>query len=139
VFTVGQGTVSDTPLDEFATIYQKWTPASPQSIGAGNWTAFSGACWFFGKNLYDRYKVPIGLLSDNWGGTYIQTWMSPVALQKCTEKDFPLAFELPKITVNGADPNKPSVLWNAMITPILPMTVKGFTWYQGESNSSMWG
>jgi sialate O-acetylesterase len=31
--------------------------------------------------------------------------------------------------------NQPSALYNAMIAPILPLKIKGFLWYQGESNS----
>ncbi|MEO7211800.1 sialate O-acetylesterase [Mucilaginibacter sp.] len=30
--------------------------------------------------------------------------------------------------------NNPTVLFNAMISPLLPFTVKGVIWYQGESN-----
>ncbi len=30
----------------------------------------------------------------------------------------------------------PSLLYNAMIHPVLPYTIKGFTWYQGESNTA---
>lgn len=29
-------------------------------------------------------------------------------------------------------PKTPSVLWNAMIHPLLNMTLKGVAWYQGE-------
>lgn len=37
---------------------------------------------------------------------------------------------------NGIYHNKAlSTLWNAMIVPILPFTIKGVIWYQGESNS----
>lgn len=32
--------------------------------------------------------------------------------------------------------NQPTALFNAMIAPVLPMKVKGFLWYQGESNVS---
>ena len=32
------------------------------------------------------------------------------------------------------NPNNPSVLFNAMINPIIPYTIKGAIWYQGESN-----
>jgi sialate O-acetylesterase len=35
----------------------------------------------------------------------------------------------------GADPNLPSVLYNGMIAPIVPYTIQGATWYQGESNA----
>lgn len=30
--------------------------------------------------------------------------------------------------------NQPTALYNAMIAPILPIKIKGFLWYQGESN-----
>lgn len=32
--------------------------------------------------------------------------------------------------------HRPSVLFNSMISPIVPFTVKGAIWYQGESNAS---
>jgi sialate O-acetylesterase len=35
----------------------------------------------------------------------------------------------------GIDPNAPSVLYNAMIVPLLPYAIKGVAWYQGESNT----
>ncbi|MCF0074161.1 sialate O-acetylesterase [Dyadobacter sp. CY261] len=31
--------------------------------------------------------------------------------------------------------NQPTALYNAMIAPVLPLKVKGFLWYQGESNT----
>jgi len=127
VFTVGQGTTSPTPLLEFTTIVQHWSVASPASIGLGNWSAFSAACWFFGKDLYDNLQVPIGLVSDNWGGTIVQAWSSPEALAKCKSAES----SEPKV----GGPNDPSQLWNAMIVPVLPMSIKGATWYQGESNA----
>ena len=67
----------------------------------------------------------MGLISTNWGGTYIQPWSSPDALAQC-------------VTTNDYYPdnrNQPSLLWNAMIYPLLNMRVKGAVWYQGESNA----
>lgn len=32
--------------------------------------------------------------------------------------------------------NQPTALYNGMLAPIIPYTLKGFAWYQGESNSS---
>ena len=31
--------------------------------------------------------------------------------------------------------NQPTALFNAMIAPVLPMKIRGFLWYQGESNA----
>ncbi len=34
----------------------------------------------------------------------------------------------------GGSPNRPAVLWNGMIAPLLPFPFTGAIWYQGESN-----
>ncbi|NXT78750.1 SIAE acetylesterase, partial [Zapornia atra] len=34
-------------------------------------------------------------------------------------------------------PQTPSVLWNAMIHPLLNMTLRGVAWYQGEANANL--
>lgn len=39
------------------------------------------------------------------------------------------------IPVSLDDPNQPTVLFNAMISPLLNMTFQGAIWYQGESNA----
>ncbi|MDR1417439.1 MAG: 9-O-acetylesterase [Prevotellaceae bacterium] len=42
---------------------------------------------------------------------------------------------LPPRPQSPDNPNRPSVLFNAMINPIVPFTIKGAIWYQGESNA----
>ncbi|HTV23797.1 MAG TPA: sialate O-acetylesterase [Polyangiaceae bacterium] len=36
----------------------------------------------------------------------------------------------------GLDSKLPTVLYNGMIAPLLPYTIRGATWYQGESNTA---
>jgi len=127
LFTVGEGTTSITPLSEFTTISQVWSVASAATVGVGDWTEFSAVCWFFGRDIYDKLKIPIGLVSDNWGGTPVEAWSSPDALKVCNTSS-------PSVTSVGG-PSDPSNLWNAMIVPVLPMTITGATWYQGEANA----
>lgn len=40
----------------------------------------------------------------------------------------------PLPAVDGLDRRMPTVLWNAMVAPLLPYTFRGIIWYQGESN-----
>jgi sialate O-acetylesterase len=42
---------------------------------------------------------------------------------------------LPQPPSNSNSPNRPTLIYNAMINPILPYTIKGVIWYQGESNA----
>ncbi len=39
--------------------------------------------------------------------------------------------------VSPDNPNQPTVLFNAMINPLIPYTMRGVIWYQGESNAGM--
>ena len=56
---------------------------TPQSNCDGNWSActpqtvagFSAAGFFFGRELHNKYKVPIGLINTSWGGTPVESWI----------------------------------------------------------------
>lgn len=44
--------------------------------------------------------------------------------------------EIPPMPVNMAsEPNVPSFLFNAMLNPLIPYSIKGAIWYQGEGNA----
>nr|XP_040032929.1 sialate O-acetylesterase-like [Gasterosteus aculeatus aculeatus] len=95
----------------------------PWSVPPTNVADFSAVCWLFGRYLQKTLQYPIGLVESCWGGTPVEVWSSPRALQQC---------DLQQV---GSSPEKNSVLWNAMIHPLLNMTVKGAIWYQGEANT----
>ncbi len=44
--------------------------------------------------------------------------------------------DVPSVPMNpkGGSPNRPTVLYNAMIAPLVPFRIAGAIWYQGESN-----
>ncbi|OAM88037.1 sialate O-acetylesterase [Termitidicoccus mucosus] len=52
-----------------------WEVAGPSTAGG-----FSAAAYYFGRELFKALNVPIGLLNSSWGGTQIESWMSPQAL-----------------------------------------------------------
>jgi sialate O-acetylesterase len=60
-----------TPL---ATVAGTWTPALPDTAGQ-----FSGVAYYFALDLHRKLKVPVGILNSSWGGTGIDTWISPDA------------------------------------------------------------
>ncbi len=111
--TVGEFTTSYSPLPQLAVPpLLPWSVASAATIGLGNWSATSAVCWFYGRYLTDTLKVPVGLVSSNWGGTIIQSWMSNTTNAECkagsapTEEvmQAPLAFAHPDYNA-GAGPN----------------------------------
>lgn len=54
-----------------------------ETVGGSPWGYFSATCWFFGRDIYDYVKYPIGLVDTDWGGTPVEAWSSPDALAKC--------------------------------------------------------
>jgi len=58
-----------------------WLCASSQNLHE-----FSAVAWFFAKKLYEKYRVPIGLINTAWGGTPIESWMSIEALSSFPQK-----------------------------------------------------
>lgn len=49
----------------------KWVPATGADI-----LSFGGTSYFFAKTLFQKYKVPIGIINSSVGGTPIEAWMS---------------------------------------------------------------
>ena len=56
------------------------------SLLSGLIDRFSALCFMFGKNIYDQYRYPIGLIESNWGGTKIEVWSSPEATAACSSR-----------------------------------------------------
>eukprot|EP00211_Chloroparvula_japonica_P003352 CAMPEP_0119121060 /NCGR_PEP_ID=MMETSP1310-20130426/1851_1 /TAXON_ID=464262 /ORGANISM="Genus nov. species nov., Strain RCC2339" /LENGTH=522 /DNA_ID=CAMNT_0007110595 /DNA_START=350 /DNA_END=1918 /DNA_ORIENTATION=+ len=84
-----------------------------------DWGWFSAVCMYAGQRLQKEWKVPVGLVSASYGGTVIEQWVPPESFDECGLDS----------TADGA-----SGLWNGMIHPLLLMRVRGFLWWQGESN-----
>ncbi len=55
----------------------KWVAADPTNV-----MSFGAASWFFAKQLYDKYHVPIGIINSSVGGTPIQAWISEDGLKQ---------------------------------------------------------
>lgn len=91
-WTVGASKIYDSVVAEWdfpqirCVKFDKTTAATPQwDIPSKGWQvatpstipSFTAVGWFFAKDLYQKYKVPQGLISTNWGGTAIELWISP--------------------------------------------------------------
>ena len=90
---------------------------------------FSAVGYFYAKTLYDVLKTPIGMIHISWGGASIESWMSEETL-----KLYP-NIKLKDRKLNTPHPQQvPTLLYNGMLHPISNYTIKGFIWYQGETN-----
>jgi sialate O-acetylesterase len=55
----------------------QWESCTPEKA-----LGFSAVAYFFGRELYKKYNVPIGLINSSWGGTNIEAWMSEEMMGK---------------------------------------------------------
>jgi sialate O-acetylesterase len=62
-------------------------------------------------------------------------WTEDAAALKAAGKPVPKAPGKPPASAQEPGPWVPTVLYNAMIYPLIPFKVKGAIWYQGESNA----
>jgi sialate O-acetylesterase len=146
-----QRVTATTPRDEFPVVtvnregtkgpdapkvhYGKWLPCDPASV-----QEFSAVAYYFGRDLEKALKVPVGLIVNSWGGMPCEAYTSLEALDaepslkhyadraRAAAKQF-------EADKKPAGPGTPTVLYNALVHPLLKFPVKGAIWYQGESNA----
>jgi sialate O-acetylesterase len=56
------------------TVGGEWSPATPATAGK-----FTAVGYFFGRSLYQKLNVPVGLINSSWGGTAVEPWIAPDA------------------------------------------------------------
>lgn len=103
---------------------------------------FSAVAYYFGRELYKRLNIPVGLVTSSIGATTCQAWTSRETLEgdKVLSKILyrydtsAAAKETLDSTVTFEKLTRPTLLYNAMIYPLRRFSLKGFLWYQGESN-----
>ncbi|MFA6086579.1 sialate O-acetylesterase [Mucilaginibacter sp.] len=100
-----------------------WEEANAQSV-----KDFSAVGYMYAKILQEKLKVPVGVIMSVWGGTMVEAWMDQASL-----KEFP-EIKMAPDTAKVINKNDPTVLFNAMINPVVGYGIKGVIWYQGEQN-----
>lgn len=75
LFTVALN-ASPKPLED---VTGNWKICSPENI-----KTFSAVAYFFGRDLYQKLNVPIGLISTSWGGTKAEAWTAQNILEEET-------------------------------------------------------
>ena len=154
LFTVPRAQ-SATPATNIA---GQWLVSSPTTA-----EPFSAVGYFFGRDLQKNLNVPVGLICSAFSGSPAEAWMSRTFLE--ADPDYYHGIIVPYLDnyqrylrakaaydQDAADraakglppptapaptaPFQPGELYNGMIVPLLPMSLRGVAWYQGEANAS---
>jgi hypothetical protein len=88
--------------------------------------------WLFAKELSDTLGVPIAYIQAFQGGTSAKFWIRRDYLEAspCAE-DFSTVWNPDKEPIWS----QPCGLYNGQVHPLIPFTIRGMLWYQGESDS----
>ncbi|MCA9063739.1 MAG: exo-alpha-sialidase [Planctomycetaceae bacterium] len=136
----------------------QWKEATVDSV-----SEFSAVAWYFGSTMHRRLKRPIGMICPAVGGSPAEAWIPREALEADPELpglvaghwlDNPLLGDfspdrgeqnlleamhngetIPGDSSGPNHPFKPGFLWSAGIAPLIPYSIRGVIWYQGESNA----
>lgn len=137
----------------------EWKICTPQ-----NADTFSAVAYYFALAIHKATGFPVGIINSTWGGTAAESWTKKEVLTADKDlavtvsrydsivNRYPAALEAYKGSMESwkldsltkpkpVPPGKPNPdkapyrLYNAMIAPLIPYTLKGVIWYQGENNA----
>jgi sialate O-acetylesterase len=99
--------------------HKSWNAAQDSAL-----KNFSAVGYFFAKELQEKLNVPVGMISSAVSGSPIEPWINKDELDNAQTGYF-------KGQKVGNDPGK---FFTPMIEPLTPFALRGFLWYQGETN-----
>lgn len=129
-----------------------WMEANEDNLTTGGWGGFSGVGFIFGRRIHRETGVPVGLVQAAYGGAPIQAFINreAFAANKNLGRDSKAIAKVdseweaakagfPKARhawdgITDYSKLKPTICYNAMVAPLVPLKLKGLLWYQGESN-----
>lgn len=121
-------TGAETPQE---TVEGRWQVSGPETAGT-----FTAVGWHFARMLNSVLNVPVGLVSCNWGGSAVESWLPKEEVYSYPENTLPSGQYAPKRDAGGwYHHHSPIIMYNGMLYPIRNYTLKGFLWYQGETNA----
>lgn len=103
----------------------EWQECNPQ-----NTPEFGATAYYFGKLLTEILGVPVGIINCSWGGSSVEGWTPKEILQGYPDIDISMAGNDKKMY----PAQQPMIMYNGLLKPASKYTIKGFLWYQGESN-----
>ncbi|QDW25585.1 9-O-acetylesterase [Pedobacter sp. KBS0701] len=110
---------SNFPINDAKVANGGWQECSPKYIAG-----FSSTAYFFAREVYEKTKIPIGLIHTSWGGTIAEAWTSAESLKKMS--DFSAAVD--KIQQAGINPS--TVSYNEKVSNWVKMTTEKDSGYQ---------
>lgn len=112
-----------------------WVVATDSSI-----RGYPAISVVFGSDLQKALGVPVGVITNNWGGSSAPLWIRNEAFEAFSkgksgasasdgEYEKASAEYHKKGAGDYADNKKPGILWNSHVAPLVPYAIRGLVWY----------
>lgn len=80
----------------FFKVSNDYSPVEKSDVSGGSWKVaneenlpdFSAVAWFFAKRNHQDFKVPVGIIESNWGGTPAEGWTEAKVLAKIESRSY---------------------------------------------------
>lgn len=131
-------TAADFKLEPQSGCKGTWQVCSPETVGS-----FSAVAYFFGRKIFRELNIPVGLVASAFPGASCQAFTPRDVLEADPElkKKYLDPYEAEMASQHQVDTIHgfrkvilPVLIYNAMIHPLEKLSLRGFLWYQGESN-----
>ena len=123
--------MSTTPEEELKG--GEWKVCTPETVGD-----FTAVGYFFAREVYNKTKVPIGLINTSWGGTHSETWTSREAFEQDARfKD--MIASMPNVNMAEIAQQKNEAIKKrlASLNLVLPPSAELINW-KGLMDDSQW-
>ena len=116
----------------------EWMSMSPDSV-----MGFSAVAGVFARELHEARNVPVGIIDVSWGGKPIEPFISPSMFLRPPLKPIRVLAEAGRLdelakmeggVIIRNPEGHPGAIFKARISPLVRYRLKGFIWYQAESN-----
>lgn len=106
-----------------------WKVASPATAAD-----FSALGYFYAQTLTRVLRVPVGIICCSYGGSKVESWLPREIVT--TYPDYPANLNQynDSLLAAGNDWYVASLMYEAMLRPLVGYSIRGFLWNQGESN-----
>ena len=109
-----------------------WVSADKKGV-----LGFSAVAYFFAKALYEKTKVPIGIINASWGGTPIEAWIAEAGLKDFSSLQSTIDKNKDTAYVNGI--NRAASLFNDSKPKTIDAGMnKAIPWYSNSYKPEHW-
>ena len=116
-----------------------WEPMTPESV-----LTFSAVAASFARKVFEEQQVPIGIIDVSWGGKPIEPFIPREAFSTPFLKKIKALADEEKLDQLAAlrggviirnPQGYPGAIFHARMAPLTQFGLRGFLWYQAESNA----